>query len=207
MTGRGNLAASGYASLSMTQATPRGWLEVICGPMFAGKSSHLLERHRTFTHEGLRVDAFKPARDTRYSAQQIMTHDGAALDATAISAAADITASPTPSAPVILIDEAHFFGNALIAPVMQLVQMGHRVIVAGVDKDHRGDAFAPFPHLLIEADSVTKLHARCHQCGAPAIHSQRMIADDSPIVVGGADLYEARCRKCFVPMRPLKSEL
>lgn len=190
----------------MTQATPRGWLEVICGPMFAGKSSHLLERHRTFTQQGLRVDAFKPARDTRYCAQQIMTHDGAALKATAISAAADITASPQPAS-VILIDEAHFFGNALITPVMQLVQMGRRVIVAGVDKDHRGNAFVPFPHLLIEADSVTKLHARCHQCGAPAIHSQRMIDDDSPIVVGGADLYEARCRECFVPMRPLKSEL
>ncbi|MCX5690992.1 MAG: thymidine kinase [Planctomycetota bacterium] len=196
----------------MTEATYRGWLEVICGPMFAGKSSHLLERHRTLTQQGLRVHAFKPARDTRYSAQQIMTHDGAALDATAISAAADITASPPsppspPSAPVILIDEAHFFGNALIAPVMQLVHDGRRVIVAGVDKDHRGEPFAPFPHLLIEADSVTKLHARCHQCGAPAIHSQRMIDDDSPIVVGGADLYEARCRKCFVPMRALKSEL
>ncbi len=198
MTGRSNVAASGYASLRMTEVTPRGWLEVICGPMFAGKSSHLLERHRTLTQQGLGVHAFKPARDTRYSAQQIMTHDGASLDATAISAAADITASPSP---VILIDEAHFFGTTLIAPVMHLVHAGRRVIVAGVDKDHRGDAFEPFPHLLIEADSVTKLHARCHQCGAPAIHSQRMIDDDSPIVVGGADLYEARCRQCFVPMR------
>ena len=108
----------------------------------------------------------------------------------------------------VSVDKAHGPSRTNPSPrARKSPSAGRRVIVAGVDKDHRGDAFEPFPHLLIEADSVTKLHARCHQCGAPAIHSQRMIADDSPIVVGGADLYEARCRKCFVPMRPLKSEL
>ena len=187
-----------YACRGMTQDVSGGWLEVICGPMFAGKSSHLLARHQSFTQQGLMVNAFKPARDTRYCENRIMTHDGAGLEAIAISNATEIASSP---APVVLIDEAHFFGDSLVEPVLHLMGLGRRVVVAGVDKDHRGEPFPPFPRLLIEADSVIKLHARCSRCGQPAVHSQRMIEDDSPIVVGGADLYEARCRRCFVPPR------
>ncbi len=174
-----------------------GWLEVVCGPMFAGKTSHLLARHAELVATGVAVRVFKPARDTRYSEDSIVTHDGASLSATSVSGADAIRSC---EAKAIIIDEAHFFGDALTPVCLELVKAGRWVIVAGVDRDHRGRGFAPFPSLLIEADRVDKLHSKCSVCGGPAVHSQRMVADDSPIVVGGADLYEVRCRRCFKPM-------
>jgi thymidine kinase len=101
---------------------------------------------------------------------------------------------------VVGIDEAHFFGAALIAPVMALVNSGVRVIVCGVERDHKGRPFDPFPTLLCEADHVLKMSGPCAVCGRPAIHSQRMTSSDAPIVVGGAEMYQARCRACFKPL-------
>ncbi len=180
-----------------------GWLTVICGPMFAGKSTALIDLAERARQEGLRIIVLKPARDDRYDVHRVVTHDGRSLDALVVKDAESITAAlmAHPTKPrdrlFVAVDEAHFFGDALVAPVVELVLGGAAVVVAGVERDHKGRAFAPFPHLLIEADEVMKLHARCSKCGQKAVHSQRMIADDSHIVVGGADMYEARCRACF----------
>jgi thymidine kinase len=180
--------------------TPQGRLEVICGPMFAGKTTELIRRLSAATNAGPGVLALKPARDTRYGRTVIATHTAETfeavelLDAASLPEAVRLHAGTT----VVGVDEAHFFGASLLAPCRTLVGLGLRIIVAGVERDHRGDPFEPFPLLLCEADEVTKLHAVCAACGGPAVHSQRMFADDSTIVVGGAGAYEARCRACFL---------
>lgn len=165
--------------------------------MFAGKSTRLLARRDELVAAGVAVQAFKPAKDVRYDgARHIVTHDGRRLEAQPIAAAREILAA---RAPAVIVDEIHFFGDALIAPCMELVGAGRIVIVAGVDRDHRGRPFAPFPALLCEADRVDKLHARCARCGGIACHSQRLVESDEAIVVGGAEAYEPRCRSCFRP--------
>ena len=167
--------------------------------MFAGKSTRLLARCSELLAQGLTVRAFKPVTDVRYDgARHIVTHDGARLDATPISHPDELLAC---DADAIIVDEIHFFGEALVSPCMTLVSKGRTIVVAGVDRDHRGQPFAPFPTLLCEADRVDKLHARCARCGSPAVHSQRLVNDDARIVVGGAEAYEARCRGCFNPPR------
>ncbi len=170
---------------------------MVCGPMFAGKSTLLLDRCARLAAEGLTVQAFKPARDDRYDGScHIVTHDGRRLAATPVANALDILAA---DAPAVLVDEVHFFGDAIVEPCMRLVRSGRIVIVAGVDRDHRGRPFAPFPILLCEADRVDKLHSTCARCGGEACHSQRLVESDAPIVVGGPEAYEPRCRGCFRP--------
>lgn len=198
-----------------------GRLEVICGPMFAGKTTELVRR-LALTPGAVAV---KPTRDTRYATDELVSHDGLRLPAIAVADAHALalalerigsrhsgsagtwpgeSSSCGPEAlatsNAVGIDEAHFFGNALTPVCTALVERGVRVVVAGIERDHRGRPFEPFPALLCEADEVIKLTARCAACGRPAIHSQRMVADDSPIVVGGAELYEPRCRACFSPI-------
>jgi thymidine kinase len=177
---------------------PPGRLEVICGPMFAGKTTELVRRLSEARAAGRRVLALKPARDTRYSVVEIKTHAGGAFPATPVPDAATVGPAAA-GAEVLAIDEIHFFGTPLIPIVRQLIASGTRVIVAGVERDHRGRPFEPFPHLLCEADEVIKLSGRCAVCGGPSVHSQRMIESDAHIVVGGAEMYEPRCRACFRP--------
>ena len=180
-----------------------GFLTVICGPMFAGKSTALIDRVHAARDAGLHTIVVKPSSDDRYAKTRVVTHDGRFIDAipvrnaeVVLSEVASSGFAPGPGL-FVAIDEAHFFGDGLVAPVRHLLHAGATVLIAGVERDHRGDAFAPFPALLIEADEVVKFHARCSRCGGRAVHSQRMIADDSHIVVGGAEAYEARCRGCF----------
>jgi thymidine kinase len=175
---------------------PVGHLEVICGPMFAGKSSMLLERLNAAGARGGSAAAFKPAQDTRYAAAAIATHDGRSTPARPLDDPSRLVALAG-DATLIAVDEIHFFGSALIDPVLELIALGRRVVLAGVERDHLGRPFEPFPRLLCEADIVTKLSARCASCGGEAIHSQRMIEGEARIVVGGAEAYEARCRACF----------
>jgi thymidine kinase len=177
-----------------------GGLTVICGPMFAGKTSSLLRAAAAAEQAGHPWVAFKPRRDTRYDAGSIVTHAGGTLNCTVIDdprhilpAAHGVTA--------VLIDEAHFFGAPLVEPVLALIARGCLVTVAGLERDHRGEPFEPFPRLLCEADAVLKLSGPCARCGAPAVHSQRLIDSSDRIVVGGAEAYEPRCRACFVPGR------
>jgi len=175
-------------------AVPPGRLEVICGCMFAGKTTELIRR---LAQAGPgRAVCLRPMSDTRSAAAATTTHDGASFTAVAVASAAGIVEAAGAAA-VIGIDEAHFFGRELVAPVLALVRAGRRVIVAGVERDHRGGPFEPFPALLIEADEVIKLTARCAVCGGPAVHSQRTSDSDARIVVGGADAYQPRCRTCF----------
>jgi thymidine kinase len=162
--------------------------------MFSGKTTELIGRLEAAAAEGSRALAIKPARDDRYATGALVTHNGARLAARAIAGPADL---PTSGFDVIGIDEAHFFGAGLIAPVLALVSTGLRVMIAGVERDHKGRPFEPFPTLLCEADEVVKLSGPCARCGKPAVHSQRMTASDDPIVVGGAEMYQARCRACF----------
>lgn len=186
---------------------PAGRLEVICGPMFAGKTTALiaaLERARGAMAAG--VWAFKPSLDGRYHPTALASHAGARFEARAIEHAGEIEEAVLGSglegleAPAVVgIDEAHFFGAGLVGPVRSLVASGVRVVVAGLERDHRGEPFEPLPALLCEADAVTKLTAACARCGCEAVHTQRIVASDSRIVVGGAGMYEPRCRACFRP--------
>ncbi len=173
-------------------------LEIICGPMFAGKSTELIRRLNTARAAGQHAIAFKPAADTRSGRATIRTHRGETFDALPVAKPAHIIhlLPPTPDA-AVGIDEAHFFGADLIAPVRALLKRGVRVIIAGIERDHRGRPFEPFPTLLCEADEVVKLASVCGVCGGVAVHTQRLVPSDAPIVVGGAETYQARCRNCF----------
>lgn len=173
-------------------------LEVICGPMFAGKTTELLRRLHAARAAGASVVAIKPARDTRSGALEIATHTGLAFPAAPVAGASDVPTAAG-AASVVAIDEVHFFGPTLIPIVQSLLARDTRIILAGVERDHRGRPFEPFPTLLCEADEVVKLSGACAVCGGPSVHSQRMIESPAPIVVGGADIYEPRCRACFTP--------
>jgi thymidine kinase len=164
--------------------------------MFSGKTTELIRRLSVAAAAGDRVVAIKPTRDNRYGHDQLVTHSGERHAAAPVASALEIPAIAS-GFTLIGIDEAHFFGSALIAPVLTLVNAGLQVIVAGVERDHRARPFEPFPTLLCEADEVVKMSGPCARCGRPAIHSQRMTGSDEPIVVGGAEMYQARCRACF----------
>lgn len=183
--------------MTMTPSTfPNGSLEVICGPMFAGKTSLLMTRLLDAQGKGATTRAFKHASDTRYHATHLATHDGKRIDAVAVCDPIELVARMG-KAQVIAIDEAHFFGAWLWDIIVPVLRDRRTLIVAGVERDHLGRPFEPFPRLLVEADTVTKLSGPCAVCGKPAIHSQRMSEDASRVVVGGAELYQARCRECF----------
>lgn len=166
--------------------------------MFAGKTTELIRRLTIASREELRAVAISPERDTRYGQGRLATHDGGSLDAVPIADAGTLVDAAS-DAEVVGIDEIHFFGSALVEPCRALLARGTRVIVAGVDLNHRGRPFPPFPELTAIADEVLHLTASCAICGGTAIHSQRMIESDEAIVVGGADLYQPRCGACFRP--------
>jgi thymidine kinase len=164
--------------------------------MFSGKTTELIARLSAAAAPAI---ALKPARDDRYAQSELVSHAGQRHPATPIGSANDIRAAASEYT-VVGIDEAHFFGNNLVAPVLALVESGARVIVCGVERDHRGRPFEPFPTLLCEADHVLKMSGPCALCVRPAVHSQRLTSSDAPIVVGGAEMYQARCRACFKPL-------
>lgn len=186
----------GVIRLSVAHAT----LTIICGPMFAGKTTELIRRVADSRARGLIVRVFKPARDDRYHETDLTSHTGERLPATPIREAATAFEGADVGT-LIVLDEAHFFGSSLVAPVREAIQRGQSVVLAGVDLDHRGEPFEPFPVLMCEADEVVKLRATCEVCGGPAVHSQRMTAAGDRIVVGGSEMYQARCRTCFQPGR------
>ncbi len=173
-------------------------LEAICGPMFAGKTTELIRRLVEARSSACDAVAIKPALDTRYAMHELVTHAGARLRARAVVDADEIAAA-VGAATVIGVDEAHFFGAPLTAVCRALAASGRRVIVAGLEFDHFGETFEPFPSLLRCADEVTRLVTACARCGAPATHTQRLIASEARIAVGGAGDYEARCAACFRP--------
>ncbi len=179
-----------------------GWIEVICGGMFSGKSEELIRRIRRAQIAKLRVKAFKPAIDDRYHAEAIASHNGLVADAEAVHSPSEILAGVTPDTDVVAIDEVQFFDPKIVEVCQQLADQGKRVICAGLDQDFRGQPFGPTPLLLAVAEYVTKLQAICVRCGGPASRTQRFIngrpaaADDPVIQVGASEQYEARCRHC-----------
>ena len=178
---------------------PVGWLEVICGPMFSGKSEELIRRLRRARIARKEVQAFKPALDDRYSSDQIVSHNDQRMEAEAVSSAQEILAKLDGRTQVIGVDEAHFFGADLAGLAGKLADAGKQVIVAGLDTDFMGRPFPPMPELLCLAESITKTLAICARCGNPAKHSQRLVESEDLIIVGAAGMYEARCRRCFEP--------
>jgi thymidine kinase len=179
-----------------------GWIEVICGGMFSGKSEELIRRIRRAKIAKLNVKAFKPAIDDRYHSEAIASHTGLMADAVPVRCAKEILESVTPDTDVVAIDEVQFFDQEIVTVCQYLADSGKRVICAGLDQDFRGEPFGPTPVLLAVAEYVTKLQAICVKCGGPASRTQRLIdgrpaADDEPVIQVGADeQYEARCRHC-----------
>lgn len=184
-----------------------GWIEVICGPMFSGKSEELMRRLRRAMIARRRVQVFKPAIDTRYSAVEIVSHNQTRMPSESITAAAEILTRLDWRTQVVGIDEANFIGPGLIEVVGQLADSGKQVILAGLDTDYMGRPFDPIPDLLAHAESITKTLAICMRCGNPAKHTQRLVESDELVVIGAAGLYEARCRRCFEPGVPKQEYL
>ncbi|PEN05248.1 thymidine kinase [Longimonas halophila] len=175
-----------------------GWIEVVCGSMFSGKTEELIRRLRRARIARQETIAFKPALDTRYSDDEVVSHDETALPTVPVESAASMIRQAD-GADVVGIDEAQFFGNDLVEACQTLAARGVRVVVAGLDQDYKGQPFEPIPQLMAIAEHVTKLHAICVQCGAPANHSQRIVPGDERVLLGATEAYEPRCRDCFQP--------
>lgn len=182
----------------MSAVPSSGQLEVICGPMFAGKTTLLLRRIEELRGRGATVCVLRPARDTRSMPGSIQTHEGAHAAALEVEDGSRILDAAEDAA-VVVIDEIHFFGESAIDPCRRLLASGRTVVVAGVEIDHFGDPFDPFPQLTAIASRVERLSGICARCGAPSTHTQRLIPASDRIVAGGEESYEPRCAACFRP--------
>ena len=176
-----------------------GWVEVIAGSMFSGKSEELIRRLRRAKIARQKVQVFKPEIDARFSNNHIVSHSEMRHESSNIRSAAEVLANVEPDTEVVGIDEGQFFDEELVNVANQLAARGVRVIIAGLDQDYTGKPFEPMPQLLAIAEYITKTHAICMKCGQPANYSQRTFESEERVAVGAADKYEARCRACFVP--------
>ena len=176
-----------------------GWIEVIAGSMFSGKSEELIRRLRRAKIARQRVQVFKPEIDKRFSHDHIVSHSEMKHESANVRTAADVLAAIDPATEVVGIDEAQFFDHELVSVVNELAGRGIRVIVAGLDQDYTGKPWEPMPQLLAVAEFITKTHAICVKCGQSANYSQRTFESEERVAVGAAGMYEARCRQCFVP--------
>jgi thymidine kinase len=182
-------------------APASGWVEVITGSMFSGKSEELIRRLRRAKIGRQKVQIFKPKVDVRSGEAEIVSHSDMKMPSQAVGSAQEILAAVSEDTEVVGIDEGQFFEAALVDVVDELANRGLRVIVAGLDQDYRGRPFEPMPQLMAVAEYVDKTLAICLKCGAPANRSQRIVHATDRVVVGGANQYEARCRGCFRPDR------
>ena len=174
----------------------RGWIEVICGSMFSGKTEELIRRLKRVKIANLKAEIFKPAIDKRYDEIKIVSHDTNFIQSTPVASAKDILALAQ-DADVVGIDEAQFFDEEIVSVCEQLALKGIRVIVAGLDMDYSGKPFAQIPNLLAIADYITKLHAICVKCGNIANISYRKNSESGQILIGEKEVYEPRCRNCI----------
>lgn len=182
----------------MPTSSATGSIEVVCGSMFSGKTEELIRRLRRAQIAKQRVAIFKPAIDTRYANDHIVSHNEQKLRSEPVRHAQEIL-EKAGDAQVIGIDEGQFFDTSLVAVCNTLAARGVRVIIAGLDMDYRGIPFEPMPQLMAIAEQVTKTQAICIQCGEPATFTQRLSMARDRVVVGATEMYEARCRKCYVP--------
>lgn len=185
------------------QLTPQntGWIEVICGSMFSGKTEELIRRLKRAKIAQQAVQVFKPRIDRRYDEEEIVSHSALRLISEPVDGPDELLARLRPETKVVGIDEVQFLGPGIVAACETLANRGLRVICAGLDQDYRGRPFDPMPTLLAVAEFVTKEHAICVLCGNPANRSQRLVDVPGRVVVGGFGEYEPRCRRCFVPVR------
>lgn len=173
-----------------------GWIEVICGSMFSGKTEELIRRLKRARFAKQTVEIFKPQIDVRYSENEVVTHDGLSIRSTPVDSSSAILLMST-DVDVVAIDEAQFFDEGIVDVCRRLADGGTRVIVAGLDMDYLGKPFGPMPALMAMAEYVTKVHAICVRCGAPAQHSHRLAEGDGLVLLGETDSYEPLCRHCF----------
>lgn len=181
------------------RASRTGWIEVITGSMFSGKSEELIRRLRRAEIARQRVQIFKPAVDTRFESDAIVSHSDMKIASDNVSSSRELAARVQPETEVVGIDEGQFFDAELPAVCTELADAGKRVIVAGLDQDYLGRPFEPMPQLLAIAEYITKTLAICMVCGGPANHTQRLVASQERVLVGTSGTYEARCRRCFDP--------
>jgi thymidine kinase len=180
----------------------QGHIELICGSMFSGKTEELIRRVRRAMIAKQQVQVFKPVIDDRYHVERVTSHNGADFEAFPVAMAEEILTAVAPTTTVIAVDEVQFFDPGIISVCNSLAEEGKRVICAGLDMDFRGIPFGPMPDLLARAEEVQKLHAICVVCGEEASRTQRLIEgepaafDDPVVMVGAAEVYEARCRRC-----------
>jgi thymidine kinase len=185
--------------MDVVRKAPHGWIEVITGSMFSGKSEELIRRLRRAQIARQKVQIFKPLVDNRYSDDHIVSHSEMRLASENVKDSAELLTRVAPDTDVIGIDEGQFFDQQLPAACTTLAGRGKRVIVAGLDTDYLGRPFEPMPQLLAIAEYITKTLAICVVCGGPANHTQRLVASADRVLVGASGMYEARCRHCFDP--------
>ncbi|MDB5227657.1 MAG: thymidine kinase [Bacteroidota bacterium] len=173
-----------------------GWIEVICGSMFSGKTEELIRRLKRAKIANLNVEIFKPMIDTRYHETHVVSHDSNTILSTPVSSSQNILLLSS-DVDVVGVDEAQFFDEGLPEVCETLANKGIRVIVAGLDMDYLGNPFGPVPALLARAEYITKVHAICVRCGALANHSYRLVESDTKVLLGEKETYEPRCRECF----------
>jgi thymidine kinase len=186
--------------MDVVRQPTHGWIEVIVGSMFSGKSEELIRRLRRAQIARQRVQIFKPAIDERYAADQIVSHSEMRIPSRAVRTARELLEAVEPLTEVVGIDEGQFFDLELPMICNTLADQGKRVIVAGLDQDYLGKPFEPMPQLLAIAEYITKTHAICMVCGNPANHTQRLVASGDRVLDGAQGMYEARCRVCFDPL-------
>jgi len=174
-----------------------GWIEIVCGSMFSGKTEELLRRLTRARIAKQKVEVFKPAVDVRYDEEDVVSHDARKSNSIPVENASQILFYAE-DFEVVGIDEAQFFGSELVSVCNELANRGKRVIVAGLDMDYKGNPFGPIPQLLATAEYVTKVHAICMKCGNLANYSHRIVQDEKLVVLGETDAYEPLCRKCFL---------
>jgi thymidine kinase len=176
-----------------------GWIEVIAGSMFSGKSEELIRRLRRAKIARQKVQVFKPDIDSRFSDNHIVSHSEMRHESANSRSAAEVLTKVEFDTEVVGIDEGQFFDSELVNVANELARRGVRVIIAGLDQDYTGKPWEPMPQLLAIAEYITKTHAICMKCGQPANYSQRTFESEERVAVGASDKYEARCRRCFVP--------
>ncbi|MDR2972998.1 MAG: thymidine kinase [Bacteroidales bacterium] len=187
-----------FLETKANRSNKRGWIEIICGSMFSGKTEELIRRIRRAHFAKQKIELFKPAIDTRYAETEMVSHDATSLPSTPVHNAAEILLYVTmETVEVVGIDEVQFLDEGIVNVCNQLANTGIRVIVAGLDMDYLGNPFGPMPKLMAIAEYVSKVHAICTRCGDLAHYSHRIVAGEKQVLLGEKDAYEPLCRSCF----------
>ena len=187
-----------FLEIKANRSKHKGWVEVVCGSMFSGKTEELLRRIKRAQFANQKIELFKPAVDTRYDEDEVVSHDSNAMISTPVNNSAEILIYVNmESVEVVGIDEVQFFDEGIVSVCNELANAGIRVIVAGLDMDYLGNPFGPMPQLMAIAEYVTKVHAICVHCGELAQNSHRLVAEQKQVLLGEKDSYEPLCRHCF----------